>query len=203
MNTEQTPEPLTDDNLLREPAAPFTDDDLRRIAGIASIGTPPPHETAHAIATELLAARVEIAALKLRLEPVDSPNFEALITELGIDMTDPQEVLAEKVVQQRERIRELEAERPPRFSQRQFMQATRDRDEAQTRAAELVEHCADFINQRVEYVNACRNANADHDYYRWQGGAEARRQLAQRLGWTVPYESGDKTTPKSEESADA
>lgn len=55
-----------------------------------------------------------------------------------------------------------------------------------------------FINERPEYVNSCRNANpnSDHDYYRWQGGAEARRQLAERLGWTVPYEFGEKTAPK-------
>lgn len=54
-----------------------------------------------------------------------------------------------------------------------------------------------FINERPEYVNACRNAHPDnvHDYHRWQGGAEARRQLAERLGWTVPYEHGDKTEP--------
>jgi hypothetical protein len=72
--------------------------------------------------------------------------------------------------------------------------------DAAEKAARLEATIAEFINQRVEYVNACRNANADHDYYRWQGGAEARRQLAQRLGWTVPYESGDKTTPKPEET---
>jgi hypothetical protein len=57
---------------------------------------------------------------------------------------------------------------------------------------------ADFINERPEYVNSCRNAHPDNysDYHRWQGGAEARRQLAERLGWTVPYEFGDKTAPK-------
>lgn len=56
----------------------------------------------------------ENVALRLRVEPLDSPDFEVLLKELGVDMTDPIEVLAEKVVQQRERIAELEAvQRPP------------------------------------------------------------------------------------------
>lgn len=67
-----------------------------------------------------------------------------------------------------------------------------------TELLELRARVIDFINERPEYVNSCRNAHPDntHDYYRWQGGAEARRQLAERLGWTVPYEFGDKTAPK-------
>ena len=54
------------------------------------------------------------------------------------------------------------------------------------------------IDQRPEYITACLNAgpNSAHDYYRWQGGAKGRRQLAQDLGWTVPYEPGEKTGPK-------
>jgi hypothetical protein len=57
------------------------------------------------------------------------------------------------------------------------------------------------INQRSEYVNALKNSSgnsegAEADYYRWTGGAEARRQLAQDLDWTVPYNWGDKTAPK-------
>ncbi|AHH16566.1 hypothetical protein NONO_c17660 [Nocardia nova SH22a] len=96
------------------------------------------------------------------------------------------------------RIAELEAVRP-RFSQRQFAQAIRDRDEAQSRAAELAETCADFINQRVEYIQALRGStDATDDYHRWSGGAEARRQLAERLNWTTPYEVGEKTAPKRE-----
>ncbi|MGW6121480.1 hypothetical protein ACWFRF_20730 [Nocardia sp. NPDC055165] len=60
-----------------------------------------------------------------------------------------------------------------------------------------VKVCA-HIDQRPEYITACTNAGPDsaHDYYRWQGGAEARRQLAQQLGWTVPHKPGEKTTPK-------
>jgi len=57
----------------------------------------------------------------------------------------------------------------------------------------------DFINQRSEYVRACRNGpqgDNDADYNRWQGHMEARRQLAQALGYTVPYELGEKTEPQ-------
>lgn len=65
------------------------------------------------------------------------------------------------------------------------------------RIAELegvADAAAKFINERTEYVNVLRGCTeANEDYYRWQGGAEARRQLAQKLGWTVPYEHGDKT----------
>lgn len=63
------------------------------------------------------------------------------------------------------------------------------------------------IDERPEYITACTDAGpeSEHDYYRWQGGAEARRQIAQRLGWTVPYEPGEKTGPKptTEEHTDA
>lgn len=56
----------------------------------------------------------------------------------------------------------------------------------------------DFINQRTEYVQAARNTvttDGDGDYWRWQGHMEARRQLASLLGYTVPYEPGEKTSP--------
>lgn len=58
------------------------------------------------------------------------------------------------------------------------------------------------IDQRPEYITACTNAGPDsaHDYYRWQGGAEARRQLAQKLDWTVPHKPGETTAPKDGES---
>lgn len=52
----------------------------------------------------------------------------------------------------------------------------------------------DFINQRPEYVQELKSADTkDDDYWRWSGGAEARRQLAERLGWTVPHKYGEKT----------
>ncbi|MEU2013075.1 hypothetical protein [Nocardia sp. NPDC019302] len=64
-------------------------------------------------------------------------------------------------------------------------------------AVKLADLVKEFINERPEYVTACLNDTAGGaDYHRWQGGAEARRQLAERLGWTVPYEYGEKTTPK-------
>lgn len=41
---------------------------------------------------------------------------------------------------------------------------------------------ADFVAQREEYVSVLRQCvNADDDYYRWQGHAEARRQLRDKL----------------------
>lgn len=56
----------------------------------------------------------------------------------------------------------------------------------------------EFINQRPEYITALRNTRGTDDqadYHRWQGGAEARRQLAQALGWTVPRNPGETTQP--------
>lgn len=41
---------------------------------------------------------------------------------------------------------------------------------------------ADFIAQREEYVRVLRQCvDADADYHRWQGHAEARRQLRDKL----------------------
>lgn len=52
-----------------------------------------------------------------------------------------------------------------------------------------------FLNQRPEYVTALKNTPGDGDqadYHRWQGHAEARRQLATSLGMTVPHNPGDR-----------
>jgi hypothetical protein len=59
------------------------------------------------------------------------------------------------------------------------------------------EKVLDFINARSEYVTALRNCpgDADTDYYRWSGHAEARRQLATKLGLTIPYEMGQRAEP--------
>lgn len=54
-----------------------------------------------------------------------------------------------------------------------------------------------FINERSEFVTALKNSSGnDADYHRWSGHAEARRQLAEDLGWTVPYEPSDRTAVK-------
>ncbi|GAA0200325.1 hypothetical protein [Glutamicibacter creatinolyticus] len=56
----------------------------------------------------------------------------------------------------------------------------------------------EFINQRPGYITALQNTRGTDDqadYHRWQGGAEARRQLAQALGWTVPRNPGETTQP--------
>lgn len=45
--------------------------------------------------------------------------------------------------------------------------------------AKTVQH---FLNQRAEYVHVLRQCvDADADYHRWQGHAEARRQLGTAL----------------------
>ncbi|AYN58911.1 hypothetical protein PP634_gp85 [Arthrobacter phage Richie] len=61
---------------------------------------------------------------------------------------------------------------------------------------EVPQPALDFINQRSEYVRAARNTvctDGDADYWRWQGHMEARRQLAERLGYSVPFEPGEQT----------
>jgi hypothetical protein len=42
-----------------------------------------------------------------------------------------------------------------------------------------------FITQRAGYINAIENCAPDNttDYWRWQGHAEARRQLISMLPW--------------------
>lgn len=62
-----------------------------------------------AVLDELEQARKSVAALQLRLEPPGSPQFESLLSELGIDMTDPQEILAEKAVSQRYELEDARA----------------------------------------------------------------------------------------------
>lgn len=43
----------------------------------------------------------------------------------------------------------------------------------------------EFIRERADYITAIENAGNGPDYHRWQGHAEARRQLAERLGLTL------------------
>ena len=59
------------------------------------------------------------------------------------------------------------------------------------------------IDQRPEYVTALRNSTdtTNGDYGRWSGHAEARRQLAEALDMTVPYEHGETTQPKENPDA--
>lgn len=55
-----------------------------------------------------------------------------------------------------------------------------------------------FINERPGYITALKNtrgADDQSDYWRWQGHAESRRQLAQSLGWTVPHNTSETTCP--------
>ncbi|MEU0157973.1 hypothetical protein ABZ154_03770 [Streptomyces sp. NPDC006261] len=69
------------------------------------------------------------------------------------------------------------------------------------RVAELeaqAEKTAAFCAQRAEYVTNLRAfvEGGEHDYYRWTGHAEARRQLSQSLGLPVGWPAEDKqSTP--------
>ncbi|MER7623878.1 hypothetical protein [Streptomyces sp. NPDC126503] len=68
------------------------------------------------------------------------------------------------------------------------------------RIAELeadTEKVAKFCAARAEYVdniNNCSPSN-DRDYWRWNGHAEARRQLSQLLGLPVAWPAEDAATP--------
>lgn len=71
------------------------------------------------------------------------------------------------------------------------------RAEQAARVAELEQQAAvvaKFVAARAEYITSIRNCHPDnaHDYHRWQGHAESRRQLAQTLGLPVawPAEGG-------------
>lgn len=63
---------------------------------------------------------------------------------------------------------------------------------------EFADKVKKFINERPEYIIALKNCVAENaaDYWRWSGGAEARRQLAEALDWTVPHLAGEVTEPK-------
>ncbi|MFD7185545.1 hypothetical protein ACFV90_36985 [Streptomyces sp. NPDC059904] len=67
-----------------------------------------------------------------------------------------------------------------------------ERDEARAQLSTV----AEFVAKRAEVITAINNChpNNAHDYNRWQGHAEARRQLAQQLGlpvaWPADYEQG-------------
>lgn len=59
-----------------------------------------------------------------------------------------------------------------------------------------------FLDQREEYVRVLRQCvDADADYHRWQGHAEARRQLRDRLanaGVNLTAKPRDEATVKAE-----
>ncbi|MFY0511839.1 hypothetical protein ACOMD4_15855 [Streptomyces anulatus] len=76
-----------------------------------------------------------------------------------------------------------------------------DVDALRARVAELeaqAEKVTAFCAQRAECVTSILNCHPDnaHDYYRWQGHAESRRQLSQSLGLPVAWPAEDKqSTP--------
>ncbi|MFD3741629.1 hypothetical protein [Streptomyces sp. NPDC058629] len=73
-------------------------------------------------------------------------------------------------------------------------------EKLRTRVAELeaqAKKVTAFCAQRAEYVNNLREfvEGGEHDYYRWTGHAEARRQLSQLLGLPVGWPAGDEPAP--------
>lgn len=66
--------------------------------------------------------------------------------------------------------------------------------EVQRLSTELAK-VAEFVAERAEYITAINGCHNDADYWRWQGHAESRRQLAQQLGLPVAWPA------KSEEAA--
>ncbi|BAD58843.1 hypothetical protein [Nocardia farcinica] len=72
-------------------------------------------------------------------------------------------------------------------------------EQLRARVAELEDEQAKVrahIEQRPEYIAAIEGGGSEDDVWRWRGGAEARRQLSEALGWTVPYQHGEKAEPK-------
>jgi hypothetical protein len=58
---------------------------------------------------------------------------------------------------------------------------------------------ADFIGDRGEYVTALLNCGPDNtaDYWRWQGHAEARRQLLASLPWAPDTDTAEVVSRKA------
>lgn len=91
------------------------------------------------------------------------------------------------------------AVRPPLSGEVQRLRDRVAKPEAQ--AEKVTAFCA----QRAEYVSNLREfvEGGEHDYYRWTGHAEARRQLSQSLGLPVAWPAGDKPAPAPAEDEDS
>lgn len=71
---------------------------------------------------------------------------------------------------------------------------------AQARVAELetaTALVAEFCANRASYITSILNCHPDnaHDYHRWQGHAESRRQLSELLGLPVAWPAETKPAP--------
>ncbi|MET9707878.1 hypothetical protein [Streptomyces griseus] len=89
---------------------------------------------------------------------------------------------------------------------KRLLDAETENARLRARVAELeaqAETVTAFCAQRAEYITSILNCHPDnkHDYYRWQGHAESRRQLSERLGLPVAWPAEDKqaTPPVSVE----
>ncbi|MFI8360774.1 hypothetical protein ACIGD1_11500 [Streptomyces sp. NPDC085612] len=142
-------------------------------------------------------------------------RLRARVAELEAERHVTNEALsdaAERMRQDRDRIAELEAQvaavddlRIRAIDKGDQLRArvdeierkyTFDTAKLRARVAELeaaAEQVAEFCAQRAEYVTNLRAfvEGGEHDYYRWTGHAEARRQLSQRLGLPVGWPAED------------
>ena len=69
-------------------------------------------------------------------------------------------------------------------------------------AATVPTKVADFCAERAGFITAINNCHPDNvsDYHRWQGHAEARRQLSERLGLPTAWPPAATTQPSGDQS---
>ncbi|MEU0467256.1 hypothetical protein ABZ215_24915 [Amycolatopsis sp. NPDC006131] len=65
-----------------------------------------------------------------------------------------------------------------------------------------IDKVAEFCDERADYITSIENCHPDNDrdYWRWQGHAEARRQLSQKLGLPVAWPEAPALTQPVEEA---
>lgn len=69
---------------------------------------------------------------------------------------------------------------------RRRIRAIVDREPPPETTASAAVVVRDFCAERSEFVSVLKNCTENNaDYYRWQGHAEARRQLTERLAGTI------------------
>ncbi|NUS86357.1 MAG: hypothetical protein HOY75_27450 [Streptomyces sp.] len=133
------------------------------------------------VAAELKSSRVDWQ----RLHRAEQRRAE-LEAVLGTHRKDDQA----EIERLKARVAELEAER--HSTNESLSEAAEQLRVDRDRIAELEKREAivtEFVAARAEVITAIRNCHPDnaHDYNRWQGHAESRRQLAESLGLPVAW----------------
>lgn len=136
--------------------------------------------------TAVLRERAELAQLELKRGPLLGPAMTRHITD-GLGHPEMALVFLEM-------LDKLVAAAPVN------LEAAEKVKDFTERTTKFVERVQEFVNQRPECITAIENCLPDNtaDYHRWQGGAEARRQLATELGWTVPHLPGETAVKAAE-----